>query len=240
MNVLLLGDEHSCGYGLPGRQLSYAGHFIKHLCRTGRSVTVDAYAHLTVWETAALLARLPLSRYDLIVLQLGPDLMARKYLGAGLSHNGMATRPSILKGPGLSRNLGRTVQLHRIKQTVRTLADIALSVMPGLGGPRGLTKLLAMLRPFRHNVLLMSPFPRRTLLGQWSSLRARSVLRRREISQTFSVFDTQAIVEPRDEYFLTGDPDHLNAVSHELLGRALFDFYQSAPTIVTVQTTNRN
>ena len=62
----------------------------------------------------------------------------------------------------------------------------------------------------------------------------------RRSSQAFSVFDVNQVVSNRDEFFLDNDSAHLNAVSHELLGRALFDYYQSAPTIVTIQSFRRN
>ena len=54
-----------------------------------------------------------------------------------------------------------------------------------------------------------------------------------------SLFDTSAVLLPRPEYFLTDDSSVINAISHELLGRSLFAFYQSAPTIVTVQPIRR-
>lgn len=241
MNVLLLGDEHIYGYGLRGRQRSYAGHFMKQLSRTGRRVTVEAYAHLTVSESIALLARLPLDRYDLIVVQLGAGLIARRFSLGSQSDVKAGTRGQILEPPECrNRSAGSVDKLRLIGQTVRSLATIAASAIPGSPAPEGLTRLLALLRPYRHNVLLVSPFPGRTSLGQWLSLCARSVLLKKGVSQTFSVFDTHSVVQPKDEYFLTNDTEHLNAVSHELLGRALFDFYQSAPTIITVQTINRN
>ena len=79
MTILLLGDEHTYGYGLSARQLSYVGHFVRRLSHTGRSVTVDAYAHTTLPESVRLLSRLPLNQYDLIVLQPGPDLFRHPF-----------------------------------------------------------------------------------------------------------------------------------------------------------------
>lgn len=122
----------------------------------------------------------------------------------------------------------------------RTLFNVVRSLVPTVNGSGELRQLLTMLRPYRHTTLLMTPFPHRTGREQWPCERSRSVLLSRGTDQAFSVFDTRSVVGPRDEYFLTGDEEHLNAVSHELIGRALFDFYQSAPTIVTIQTTHRN
>ena len=60
MNVLVIGDEHTYGYGLPGGNLSYIGQFIRQISRAGRAVSVEAYAHLTMAQTIAMLAKLPL------------------------------------------------------------------------------------------------------------------------------------------------------------------------------------
>ena len=239
MKILLLGDGHAYGYGLstcgsPARQLSYVGHFVRQLSRSGRSVTVEAYAHLTLSESTALLARLPLGQYDLIVLQPGPDLAGRNVLRPARSVRSAAGFALPILNPpvlGSSRPTPPDVR-KRMGAIARTLCNVALSLVPTVSCPGGLRQLLTLLRPYRHTTVLMTPFPRRT--WQWSQKRSRSVLLRHGTNQAFSVFDTGAVVGPRDEYFLTGDEEHLNAVSHELIGRALFDFYQSAPTIVTI------
>lgn len=240
MNILLLGDGHPCGCGLSARQLSYMGHFVRQLSRSGRSVTVEAYAHLTLSETTGLLARLPLGQYDLIVLQPGSDLIQRPAGGSSLLRSGVDSALSILNPPVLGDGLPLRATLpERLSTAGRALLDLAVSVVPTVGGS-GVGQLLTVLRPYRHNVLLMTPFPCKATPERWLRSRGRSVLLRKGANQAFSVFDTAAVVRPRDEYFLTGDNERLNAVSHELIGLALFDFYQSAPTIVTVQTANRN
>lgn len=241
MKILLLGDGHAYGHGLPARQLSYVGHFVRQLSRSGRSVTVEVYAHLTLAESIALLARLPLGQYDLIVLQASPDLIGRNGLRHSPARSAAGSALPLLNPPArVDGRLAPSNLRKRAGAIGRTLFNVALSLVPTVNGPGGLRQLLALLRPYRHTTLLMTPFPRRTWLGQWPRERSRSVLLSRGIDQAFSVFDTGGVVGSRDEYFLTDDDEHLNAVSHELIGRALFDFYQSAPTIVTVQTTHRN
>lgn len=222
------------------RQLSYVGHFVRQLSRTGRAVTVESYAHLTLPDSTALLARLPLHQYDLIVLQLGPDLIQRNFNRHAMVRPVAVPALPILNQPIQTRSHAALPQLvKRVGRIGKTLVNVAASVVPGFGCPGGLAQLLTLLRPYRHTVLLMTPFPCRTVPERWARARSRSVLLETGTSQAFSVFDTGSVVQPRDEYFLTGDNEHLNAVSHELIGRALFDFYQSAPTIVTVHTTNR-
>lgn len=240
MKILLLGDNHAYGCGLPTRQLGYVGHFVRQLGRTGRAVTVEAYAHLTLPDTTALLARLPLRQYDLIVLQLGPDLIQRKANRPATGRSVAIPALPILRQPILTRSrVALPNVVKRVGRIGKILVNVAASFVPGVGRPGGLMQLLTLLRPYRHTVLLMTPFPCRTVPEQWVRERSRSVLLETGMDQAFSVFDTGSVVQPRDEYFLTGNNEHLNAVSHELIGRALFDFYQSAPAIVTVHTTNR-
>jgi hypothetical protein len=235
MNILLLGDEHAYGYGLSGRQLSYMAHFIRQLSQTGRSVTVEAYSHLSLRESTALLTRLPLAQYDLIILQLGPDLIERNLPGLSPDRAPLTVvkQPLFITGKPSGG-------LRQTGNVLKKLFNLAASAVPSLNCPGGLVNLLTLLRPYRHNVLLMTPFPSETWLDQWMREHSRLVLLEQGRSQLFSVFDTNDVVQPRDEFFLTNDREHLNGVSHELIGRALFDFYQSAPTIVTVQRINRN
>ena len=234
MTILLLGDEHTYGYGLSARQLSYVGHFVRRLSRTGRAVTVDAHAHATLPESVQMLARLPLNQYDLIVLQLGPDLLQHSFRSRLESRAAVPVLP-VLKPAELRADRPKK---RPFVAAAGQLLNIAASVAPPVGRSAELMRLLTLLRPYRHKTLLLTPFPCRIWPEQWLRERGRSVLLKQGTSQAFSVFDSGSIVRSRDEYFLTGDDEHLNAVGHELIGRALFDFYQSAPTIVTVQTTN--
>ena len=241
MKILLVGDSHIYGYGLSVGQLGYPGHLIRQLSRTGRSVTIEAYVHLTVSEMTTMLARLPLNQYDLILLQLGPDIIQRGIPDSSYTEAMVSPLLPILSQPAGVRNkpAERVGLLKRVNAIGKTWFDLAASVFSTVNCPGQLAQLLNLLRPYRHTVILMTPFPCRSSLEQWMRARSRSVLLEEGPTQGFSVFDTKNIVQPRDEYFLTDDNEHLNAISHELISHALFDFYQSAPTIVTVQTINR-
>ena len=239
MNILLLGDEHAYGYGLSGRQLSYMAHFIRQLSRTGRSVAVEAYSHLTLRESTDLLARLPLHQYDLIILQLGPDLIERRIPGSNPTEAPLSVLKELVSIPGKAEPAGAGL-LKQTRTVAKKLFNLVASAVPSLNCPGGLVNLLTLLRPYRHTVLLMTPFPSETWLDQWMREHSRLVLLEQGRNKSFSVFDTNDVVQPRSEFFLTDDREHLNGASHELIGRALFDFYQSAPTIVTVQRINRN
>ncbi|AUD00693.1 SGNH/GDSL hydrolase family protein [Spirosoma pollinicola] len=225
MKVLVIGDEHTYGYGLSGGNLSYIGHFIRQISRAGRAVSVEAYAHLTMAQTIATLAQLPLNRYDLIILQLDYTLI--QTAASPFLYSSGVTVPVFPNSASLSR--------PSLSSRMKALGAGLLSLVRT---PRDLTSisiLLNQLRPYRHNVLLLTPFSHREPLSRWLRNRSRAVLLQEADRRLVSVFDTDSVIRPREEYFLPNDKEHLNAISHELLGRSLFDFYQSAPTIVTIQ-----
>ncbi|WP_080057388.1 SGNH/GDSL hydrolase family protein [Spirosoma aerolatum] len=232
MNVLVIGDEHTYGYGLPGGKLNYIGHFIRQISRAGQTVSVEAYAHLTIPQIVATLSQLPLNRYDLIVVQLDASLLQPTGRQLGCSDT--------LATPILPYSSVRSKQAEgsALKNCLTSVRDGLLSfVRP----KRSLifSSLLKKLKPFRHNVLLLTPFPHLNRVDQWLQQRSRAIVLDEADDQLFSVFDTDSVIRPKEEYFVNGDDDHLNAISHEILGRSLFDFYLSAPTIVTVQSIKR-
>lgn len=233
MKVLVIGDEHTYGYGLPTGKVSYLGHFIRLINRAGQEVSVEAYAHLTMSQTARTLAQLPLNRYDLIILQMSQSLL--QPADYSFLDEQRAAGP-VLPYPFVQAN--SVVQQH--SQSKRgTLTRALLSLFWPPYGLKGIASLFKQLRPYRHNVLIVTPLPCRAGVSQWLQKRSRTVLLHEADKQLFSVFDSDSVIQPGEEYFLPNDPSHLNAVSHELLGHMLFDFYQSAPTIVTIQSIRR-
>lgn len=234
MKVLVIGDEHTYGYGLQTEQLSYLGHFVRQISRLGQSISVDAYPHLTLTQTVTVLNQLPLGQYDLIVLQADPTWcrVAPSALTPELS-TGAVFLPGLHEPPkpahrGIARQLMQfgsavlTNYLNRLRQK-----------------STGIEVLMNLLKPYRHTVIWLTPMPHRSATVQWVRRQVRATVRLATDRHSFSLFDTDQVIQPREEYFLSNNPEHLNAVSHELLGRALFDFYQSAPTIVTIQPFRR-
>lgn len=197
MNVLIIGDEQSHGCGLRAGQLSYVGHLIRQVGRTGQSIQVEVRTPPTACCLVNTLNQLPLHQYDLILVQT--ERMA------DVPNNGM-------RWPDLTWPTQMPVPL---------------------------TELLTRLRPFRHTVVLMTPLPHPNRAIRQRRNRLRKVLMRQANRQLFSLFDTGTVLLPHPEYFLADDSPILNATSHELLGRSLYSFYQSAPTIVTVQPLRR-
>ncbi|GAB3809366.1 hypothetical protein GCM10028819_50790 [Spirosoma humi] len=233
MNVLVIGDEHTYGYGLSEGNLSYIGHFIRHISRAGRAVSVEAYAHLTMAQTIATLSQLPLNRYDLIILQLDHTLIQGATSQAAQSSG--LTMPAFPASVACSRQTAS----RKISDQLKMVRDALMSfIFPGRA-TSSISVLLKQLRPYRHNVLLLTPFSHLEPTQHWLRKRGRAVLLREADKRLVSVFDTDSVIRPREEYFLPNDKEHLSAVSHELLGRSLFDFYQSAPTIVTIQAFRR-
>ncbi|AQG80037.1 hypothetical protein [Spirosoma montaniterrae] len=236
MNVLVLGDGHIFGYGLPAGQRSYLAHFVQQMMRTGQSVSVEAQPYLTMPQALSSLSTLPLHQYDLIILQTDATLLQPVVQTAPVQQPCQLLLPALWSSPvQIPRSRYRFTQLlHGLKTGVQALWSRYTT-------PRTqtLSVLLKRLRPYRCTVLLMTPMPASTRLSRWQQRQCRTALLRRAGNQAFSVFDVNSVIQPRDEYFQTQHPAQLNAVGHELLGRALFDFYQSAPTIITVQAIRR-
>ena len=69
MNVLIIGDEQSYGGRLRAGQLSYAGHFVRQVSRTGQSIQVEIYTPPTACCVVNTLNQLALHQYDLILVQ---------------------------------------------------------------------------------------------------------------------------------------------------------------------------
>ncbi|MFD2573117.1 SGNH/GDSL hydrolase family protein [Spirosoma soli] len=241
MNVLVIGDEHTCRCGLPAGQLSYIGHFIRQISRTERSVSVEAYAHLTLPTVSAVLKRLPLNRYDLIILQLDyTSVQTASSAGKQtLRYGGVLMLPHLYQPlrPKNQNASERKTRLATLREAIRKFGVVSLIRPRRIA--TAIDALLEQLRPYRHNVMLLTPFPHREPVENWLRKRSRDLLMHKADNQLISVFDVNSVVASREEYFLTNSDEHLNAVSHELIGRALFDFYQSAPTIVTIQTIRR-
>ena len=233
MKVLVIGDEHTYGYGLSGGNLSYIGQFIRQISRTGRAVSVEGYVHLSLPQMVATLAQLPLRRYDLIILHL--DYTLDEMIYAPVSQSPAQSLPFVSDLVPLAEPAPST----GFRKRLRTVANQIGSLVWPSDSLKSLSILLDLLRPYRYNVLLITPFPHRKPVSQWLRRRSRAVLIREAEKRLVSVFDADSVIGAGEEYFLPDDSKHLNAISHELLGRSLFDFYESSPTIVTIQGMKR-
>lgn len=214
MKILVIGDAHITGFGLPAGQIGFVGHFVRQISRAGQAVTVELHPQPTLTHSCALLAQLPLDRYDLIIWQGGSDA------------------PSWLAAPPKRPVNG----WQRLYQQVRATVHCRLSRNDISADQQS---ILTALRPHRHKVLIMSPIVHPGEAAWWPG-QQRQAFVQEGYRQGFSMFDTSLHIRSTDEYFLDRHPDYLNAVSHELIGRALFDFYQATPTIVTIRWVRKN
>ncbi|QJW89885.1 SGNH/GDSL hydrolase family protein [Spirosoma taeanense] len=248
MKILVIGDRHVSGYGLTAGRLSFLEHFRRQISRSGQSVQLEAYVHATLSAGRLTLSQLPLDQYDLIVVQTGQGCVDHpagfgalfvRSSGEQADLTGLLSLPTSLQavaGPKRAIRQGKTwARLFLLKSLA------AINQLPRLRTVRNeLADLLTTLRPHRHKVLLMSPFTQQEPVRQWLRQQGRALLIEEGERQAFSVFDTDTVIQPREEYFLADSEDDLNAIGHELVGRALFDFYQAAPTIVAIRSGGRS
>lgn len=215
MKILIIGDQHTTGFGLPAGQIGFVGHFVRQISRAGQGVTAETYPKVNLTDIRTLLTQLPLEKYDLIIWQSGEGY-----------------RPV----PAAPAN-----RLSAAWQQVRrwVLTQLVGSA-PVQTVPVDVSGVLQLLRPHRHKVLIMTPIPQQDgCLRRWYE-QGRLQLLSQGQQQGFSVFDTARHIRPTSEYFLDQRPAFLNAVGHELIGRALFDFYQATPTIVAIRSVRKN
>ncbi|GAB3341002.1 hypothetical protein GCM10027299_54900 [Larkinella ripae] len=212
IQVLVIADSLHYDSGLNARQ-SYIDQFVQQLERSGQDVMVTYYAPMALCTIADVLHRMPLRRYDLIILQI-----ANRHL----RDSRLALRPST----------GDHIQEYATVWKLR--------IQSWLGGIRplrevreNLSLILKTLAFHRQRVILMTPFPHREPVSGWLRRKGSDLLKSEGRHRGFRVFDVQALVDERDEFFITDDRERLNAISHELIGRRLYDFYRTEPSKTT-------
>ncbi len=215
MKILVIGDQHTTGFGLPAGQVGFVGHFVRQISRAGQAVTAETHTSASLTDVQTLLSQLSLENYDLIIWQSGEGCWP------------VPARPT--------NRLSAARQWLRQRIPARSIPVFGVEETP-----TELMTVLQLLRPHRHKALIMTPVPAQNRrLYRWCE-QGRQLLLRQGYQQGFSVFDTSRHIRPTAEYVLDHLPAFLNAVSHELVGRALFDFYQATPTIVAIRPVRKN
>lgn len=215
MKILVIGDQHTTGFGLSAGQVGFVGHFVRQISRAGQAVTVETHTSTSLTEVRTLLSQLSLENYDLIIWQSGEG---------GWPVPGAAT--------------SRLLAVRQwIRQQIFTRPACAVGVQATSAEQM---LVLQLLRAQRHKVLIMTPVPTPNRQRHRYCEQGRQLLLRQGYQQGFSVFDTSQHIRPTPEYFLDRLPAFLSAVAHELIGRALFDFYQATPTIVAIRSVRKN
>ncbi|GAB3574546.1 hypothetical protein GCM10027578_37370 [Spirosoma luteolum] len=216
MKILIVGDQHLSGYGLAAGQRSFVSHFVRQISQSGQTLAIEARVRTSRAGIQQAMQQLSLERYDLIVWQCG---------------SGCADHPL------LAEKLASPGWFHQLKQRLRALThpDHPLKTIRN-----DLGAILQLLKPQRHKVLILTPIPNQQPVENWLLDQARQHLLHESYRQGFSIFDTSSLIRAAPEYFQDRQPAYLNAVGHELLGQALFDFYQATPTIVAIRSIRRD
>ncbi|WP_421826409.1 hypothetical protein [Larkinella sp.] len=212
IHLLVIADSLHYDSGLNSRQ-SYIDQFVQQLERGGQEVIVTYHAPMAISTIAEVLQRVPLRRYDLIILQI-----ANRHL----RDSRLALRPTA--GTRFVEHvMAWKCRIQSMLGAIRPLNEVYAH----------LSMILETLRFHRSRVILMTPFPHREPVSGWLRRKGSAILKSEGHHRGFRVFDVQALVDSREEFFSTGDRERLNAISHELIGRRLYDFYRTEPSMTT-------
>ncbi|GAA4416620.1 hypothetical protein GCM10023187_48210 [Nibrella viscosa] len=248
IHLLVIGSCQTYGYGLAAGQ-SFVDQFIRRLEQSGQRVKADYYAPVSLQGVRYLLPKLPLNQYDVILLQAGHHELTHSLSFTTLLKRWQTRTELVIAVPAdinALRNLGPIAQRQSFSEAGNWLsAGLKLALLKGIAGFGALARLnevnstlrniLKSLRAHRHKVILLTPLPHREPVSRWLRNRGRELFIREATQQEFSVFDTHMLIQPKEEFFITDDPAHLNAVGHELIGSRLFDFYRAEPIVLPDQ-----
>ncbi|RRB01189.1 hypothetical protein [Larkinella rosea] len=212
IHLLVIADSLHYDSGLNTRQ-SYIDQFVQQLERGGLEVVVTYHAPMALCTIADVLQRVPLRRYDLIILQI-----ANRHLRDARMVLRPSTGEKLIEYLNAWKLRGQSF-LGRVKPLREMYSHLTL--------------ILETLRFHRSRVILMTPFPHREPVSGWLRRKGSAILKSEGHHRGFQVFDVQALVDSREEFFITGDRERLNAISHELIGRRLYDFFRTEPSITT-------
>ncbi|MEZ0541465.1 hypothetical protein [Fibrella arboris] len=192
MNVLILGGAQACGPGLPNGK-SYLDQFARRLRSFRHPIQLD-HRPVSLEEAVKLLPRLPLSDYDLILLQFdfSMEWIPAKPLDRLLLH-------------GLIRLKGH--QFSRLKLLREQLVKVLLQV-----------------RVYNRQVVLMTPLPHRRGLERSLLQLAQAIYLQESREWQVTLFDVGQHLVGGDELFQDDSANRLSAVAHELLGSELHTF----------------
>lgn len=226
--LLVLGSDHVYGHQIAAGQ-SFVEQLVRRLSNEGRSLTVECHAPLSLLAMTRLLPRLPLQQYDLIVLQPGHhELQRPNALSALFATDSDANLPA-------GQPVGATPcgppasPLRHWWRDACALAGLRLATglvrLPRLRQTRHqLRAVLEGLQACGHNVVLVTPFPHQDPISGWLRRQGQRLFLEEGHRAFVSVFDAHALLDVGDVCFLPNTPANLNALGHELVGSALYDF----------------
>ena len=233
--LLILGGDHVYGYGV-GIGQSFVEQLARRLSREGLSLNVECHAPMSLAAISGLLPRLALQQYDLIVLQPGHYELQRPVSVRTL----FSPKTQQAIGNGQAMGVPQCQQpLSLVKRISDTVKLVGLRLIAGLTGlPRlqqtrhELRTVLDELQPCGHNVVLVTPFPHQDAISGWLRQKGRRLFLEEGYRAFMPVFDAYSLLDVGDVCFLPNNQSHLNALGHELVGSALYDFFRAGVMVV--------
>lgn len=248
MTILVVGGCQIYGYGLTLQQRSFIDYFLKQLEGAGHCPQVTSYVFLPLADVRETLAHLDLSQFDLLIIQPAHYYLQHPSTFWKLFRTPASKKPTDA-GPGLqSSDLDAlrsqpTLPLDRtpvswVKKTKRVLKRMLLDIAKPMGlvkqllyVQQELAALLEQLQDHRQRIIVLTPTPHREIVSQWLRKQGRNLVMLNCTRLGITVLDTHSVIRPQDDVYIPDDPSHFNALGHELLGRALFDSYETKLTL---------
>ncbi len=193
MNILILGGKQAFGPGLPpGR--GYVAQLVRRVRAQGQTIAVDHHP-VSLAEAIALIPRLRLERYDLILLQFDQVPLPLPVMAPAR----LALRLKLRLGGS------RLAVWQPVRQQLATV--------------------LTQLRAYRHRVVLLGPLPhRQPLENQLAQLARRVVYAPLCHDCQVFLFDVSQHLTGSEAEFQSNSTNQLSAVAHEVLGSELHTF----------------
>lgn len=214
VKILIIGDKQAQGYGLRAGQ-GYVEQLARRIEKTGKRVFVEYHVPVELSMATSILYYLHIYRYDLVILQMGHQYVKNYPFSLNEVGNNPNTNESWQRVFGTIKALSLTIR-NKIKR-VQRLRDVIFH----------LSDTLHYLQPYNHKVILMTPFPHMEAVANWYHQETRKLFCKMGVSYGTPVLDTYELIQRSTEFFLPNDSEQLSPVSHELIGCALFDAYQS-------------
>lgn len=226
--LLVLGSDHVYGHQVAAGQ-SFVEQLVRRLSNEGMSLTVECHAPLSLLAMTRLLPRLPIQQYDLIVLQPGHHELQRPAVLRTLFVAENDGKPLESQSTGFGQRGQRASRLRHRLSDACTLAGLrlvaGLARLPRLRQTRHqLRAVLEGLQSCGHNVVLVTPFPHQDPISGWLRRKGQQLFVEEGHRAFMPVFDAHSLLDVGDVCFLPNNPATLNALGHELVGSALYDF----------------
>lgn len=232
LKILVIGGSTARGEAL-GAGNSFAEQFARRIEQSGQQVFIEYHTPIDLNKVTNVLYYLNIHRYDLILLQMGHSFLTEpEHFGELLARK--THQPANTMIPCVEETVVMPVGggwFSNVKGWVKAGMLHLLNSVSRIGRMRDLVYYLSdalhYLQPYGYKVVLMTPVPDQSPVTGWLRREGRKLFARMGEAYGVPVFDTQAHIGKGDEYFAAPAGNRLSAVSQELLGSELYDFYES-------------